>query len=350
MKTTNKLKFLIGAVAALIFTQTFISCKPEKKENLGDYEKGIFILNEGGFGHGTAEITYHNPNNKKTQQGIFNIVNNRPLGDIGQSITFYDNKYYIVVNNSNKIEVVDIDFKSIAAFENIEMPRYAEFVAGKCYLTSWSNGGQVIVLSPSNGSILDRISVGQGAEKMQVVDNKLYVANSGGFGHASTISVINTSTGQIDTTITVGDNPNSFAIDKNKNLWTLLGGKYNDNWSEVTGAGLVKIDPSTNKILSTTDFGVSSGTASSLCSDGDNLYYLYNGGVKKIGIGNIETPTENFITGFYYKLFYNSGKLYVTDAADYQSDGKVYSFNAATGVAIDTIPAGIIPTHILFRQ
>ncbi|MGI6478432.1 MAG: YncE family protein [Salinivirgaceae bacterium] len=345
MKTTKKLTSLSRIATIFLLAVVAVSCKPEKKEEIGNYEKGIFILNEGLFQHGTSEVTYYNPSTKQAQQDIFSAVNSRALGDVGQSIEFYDNKYYIVVNNSDKIEVVDMNFKSVAVFEGVAKPRFLKFNAGKCYVTSWGNEG-VLVLSPSNGAVLERISVGRGAEGMQLIGTKLYVANSGGYEVDSTVSVVNIANSQVET-INVGYNPGSFAVDNNDNLWVLLQGKYNADWS-VSGAGLAKINPSTNEVMSKIDF--ESGMASSLCSNGDNLYYLFNGGINKASINDTQAPAEHFVSGYFYKLFYKSGKLYATDAGDWSSDGKVCVFDANTGTALDTIPAGIGPTYVLFRD
>jgi len=346
MRTTKKNIIIIEICTIFLLATVVVSCKPEPKEELGKYEKGIIILNEGQFGKSTAEVTYYDPNTKKTEQDVFNAVNARELGDVGQSMEFYDKKYYIAVNNSNKIEVVDMNFKSVATFENIVQPRFIKFNAGKCYVTSWKNGGEVLVLSPSSGAVLDSIKVGKGAEGMQFIGSNLYVANVGGYGTDSTVSVVNTTNSQVET-INVGYNPSGFAVDGNNNLWVLMQGKYNADWS-VSGAGLAKINTSTNEVVSKIDF--ESGMAGSLCSNGGNLYYLFNGGINKVSINDTQAPTDFFVSGNFYKLYYNSGKLYATDAADYVSDSKVYTFDAGTGAALDTIPAGVIPSYILFRN
>ena len=38
---------------------------------------------------------------------VFRVVNNRPLGDVAQSITMINGKYFIALNNSKKIEIVN---------------------------------------------------------------------------------------------------------------------------------------------------------------------------------------------------------------------------------------------------
>jgi YVTN family beta-propeller protein len=344
-------KAFFPALAAVVISMSFSSCKPEDERVYGSYERGILIVNEGLMNAGTAEITHYNPTTKQTQQNIFGAANsNRALGDVAQSMTYYNGLYYIVVNNSNKIEVVDMEFKSVTAFENIQQPRYIQFGGGKCYVSSWGNGGQVYVLSPATGSLIKTIPTGFGPEKMMLIDGMIYVANSGGWGHGTTISVINTGTDEVEQTIEVGDNPIDMVLDNENMLWVLLAGKYNESWTEVTGAGLVKINPRTNQKTLTVDFTTSTGTAVSLCTDGQTLYYLYNGGINRMGTNMEVAPASPFISGYFYKLYFNNAKFYACDPGIWQTSGKVYEINPTTGVGTDTITAAIGPSYVLFRN
>ncbi len=344
-------KILFPALAVVAISMSFSSCKPEDERVYGSYEQGILIVNEGIMNAGTAEITHYNPTTRQTQQNIFGAANaNRPLGDVAQSMTYYNGLYYIVVNNSNKIEVVDMEFKSVMVFENIIQPRYLQFAGGKCYVSSWGNGGQVYVLSPATGSLIKTISTGPGSERMMLIDGMVYVTNSGGWGHGTTISVINTANNEVEQTIEVGDNPIDMVLDNDNMLWVLLAGKYNESWTEVTGAGLVKINPRTNQKVLTVDFAASTGTAVSLCTDGQTLYYLYNGGINRMGTNMEVAPASPFISGYFYKLYLKNSKFYVCDPGNWQTSGKVYGINPATGVGTDTIITGIIPSFVLFRN
>ena len=96
-----------------ILTLTFFSCK---KENIDEPipstsfsadANGIYICNEGNFTFGNATITYTKGTEIETIQNVYKIANDENLGDVGQSMTKINNKIYIVVNNSSKIEVVE---------------------------------------------------------------------------------------------------------------------------------------------------------------------------------------------------------------------------------------------------
>ena len=82
-------------------------------DNLGSDDWRALVLAEGQFGYGTGSITGLSYNSV-VKQDLFRTVNGRTLGDVPQSITRIGDKFYIPVNNSQKIEVIDANtFKSI---------------------------------------------------------------------------------------------------------------------------------------------------------------------------------------------------------------------------------------------
>ena len=52
-------------------------------------------------------------------------------------------------------------------------------------------------------------------EQLAVVGSRLFVTNGGG----NTVTVINTTTDAVESTITVGDGPNSVVADRDGNVW-----------------------------------------------------------------------------------------------------------------------------------
>ena len=71
------------------------------------FTDGIFVLNEGNFTRPNASITHINDNFSAITNDIFRTSNGHALGDVAQHMVVTDNYVYIVVNNSNTIEVVN---------------------------------------------------------------------------------------------------------------------------------------------------------------------------------------------------------------------------------------------------
>ena len=100
------------AYAALIASAAFIAgcvrdpVGPELTVPLPS-TKGIYVLNEGNFGRGNSTLTFYDDASRTVYQDVYSAVNSRPLGDVGNSIVIRNGRIYIVVNNSNKVEILD---------------------------------------------------------------------------------------------------------------------------------------------------------------------------------------------------------------------------------------------------
>src|SRR5690606_755393 len=102
-------KKLLLLTLSVIF---LISCSSDDDGNQpepgppGAYENGILVTNEGPFVNGTGTVSFISEDFSMVNQEIYRTVNGRDLGNIVQSMGFQDDNAYIVVNNSQKIQVV----------------------------------------------------------------------------------------------------------------------------------------------------------------------------------------------------------------------------------------------------
>ncbi len=285
---------------------------------------GIYIVNEGSFGNNNGSISFFDPAKKTIYNGIFEAANGRPLGDIVQSFAVVsDTLGYIVVNNSSKVEIVGLrNFKARTEPVPIIYPRYFMQVNDeKGYLTAGSLQGRVYVFNLGSGQKTDSIEVGYGPETMLLKDDLAYIANSGGWGSDSTISVINTLTDHVVDTIKVGLVPMDMAFDIDDNIWVYCKGYTNYNDIE-TDARLQKINRATNQIIWQTVVGKAldySATPAKCAGskDGAFIYYLRPDGVYEI---NTSDPVKNnspLISGSFYGLEVNpaDGNIYVFESS-----------------------------------
>jgi hypothetical protein len=240
-----------------------VSCKVDIPDGGGDsgFQHGVFITNEGAFGNSNGSISYFDADSSKMINHLFESVNGRPLGDVVQSITLAGDKGFIVVNNSQKMEIVDLKtFTSIGVIDGLEYPRY--FVAlddKKGYLTDGNFTGRVYVIDLVQLKIKDTIPCGSGPEKMLLHNKSLYVTNSGGWGNDSTLTIIDTQTDLVKETRFVGMNPIDLVLDNEQQIWVLCKGKVvmNPDWSiaEETASSLVVMNPASGAITKTIEIG-----------------------------------------------------------------------------------------------
>ncbi len=317
------------------------------------FEDGILVTNEGPFGNGSGSITFISEDYSTVEQNIYRTVNGSELGNIVQSMGFNDDNAYIVVNNSNRLMIANrYSFEAVDSITTgLTNPRYFMDVSGtKGYVTNWGDPNDnaddyVAVIDLRDNTIVNTIPVAFGPEKMVSNSNKIYVAHQGGYGQNNLISVI--SGNNLETTITVGDVPNSMVVSGNS-LYVLCGGNPDYTGNETAGS-LVKIDLTTNQVSNTYSFGASEHP-SNLTEDESNLYYALNGKIYKLDSAAVNLPGDDIIDGFFYTVVANDGLLYATDAGDFASRGSIKIFDLSTNQQIQDFQTGIIPGGVYFND
>jgi len=353
-----------------IFFSLFIisSCgsDDESDQSTGIYSSGVLITNEGPFQTGSGTVSFFDPASGTIENGIFESTNSRLLGNIVQSAQTHQGKVYIVVNNANKMEIVQSGtFQSTGLIENISLPRYfLGLDAEKGYVSQWGEtgiDGKVAVINLGLEIVSKTIPVGSGAEEMAIRQGKLYVCNSGGFGNDSTLTIIDVDTDEVIGSIEVGDNPNSIEVDGEGFLWVACSGKkfFNPDFSidltQSTAGRLVKIDPTTDLVVATYSFSdVSvSPTRLTINSSQNILYYLLGlagGSLYSQEISSNSLDLTVLAQGFFYSLGFDplESIIYLADPVDFASAGRVIRYNTE-GNPIDTLGVGIIPGNFDFN-
>ncbi|MGB1207286.1 MAG: DUF5074 domain-containing protein [Chitinophagales bacterium] len=360
MKLFYLRKNYLLVILAILGTFTACESTDDEDEDIITYNEGVLISNEGPFdgGAGTGSISFFNKVESSIENNVFETVNNRPLGNVVQSVSLHNDNTYIVVNNANVVEVVEAEtFKSTGVIEGLALPRYFMGIDNnKAYVSQWGEGGvagSIAVIDLTTNTITKTIATDAGAEHMLRVGNEVWVACSGGFGSANSIEVINTESDELTQSITVGFNPNSLQLDANNKVWAVCNGNtvYDADWNVDEAASTVgslsRIDAATYDLESNLAFGSIYGSPSNLVINSENnmLYYIYNGKVFQHDIDASSLNETAFIAKSFYGLGFDSegNYLFATDAKDFISRGYVFRYNAATAAIVDSMQAGVIP-------
>lgn len=348
-------KLLLTAMAGSFF---LASCSSDDNGDVasGAYDNGVLILNEGGFMAGNASVSFLS-NDFVLENNIFSNVNNGDLlGDTAQDMGFRGDLAYIVLNFSNKIEVVNrYTFEKVATIEEgLINPRYIAFHDGKAYVTNWGDGNSpsddfVAVISLDSNTVASTIPVGEGPENIIEADGKLYVAHKGGYGYGNTISVI--SGNNVSAVIEVGDVPGSIE-EENGKLYVMCEGK--PSWaSEETAGQLNVISLSTNQVIDTYEF--TEGHPGNLVIEGNKIFYTVDSDIYSMGINADALPqaplfstTEQDVYGV-YSFEVEGGHIFVGDAGDYTSNGKVHVYTM-DGALYESYTVGVIPAGFYFND
>jgi hypothetical protein len=355
--------FLLIALSILAFScskdpirETPVDPDPDP-DSTTTYENGVFVINEGNFNWGNASVSFIDEKNQTVIQDIFRKANDRSLGDVAQSMAILKNTGLIVVNNSNKVEVVSLkDFKSIGSISGFSSPRYIEIIdSSKAYVTNMQNNVSVIDLK--NLTITKTIPTQNWTEGMIRYDRFVFVASLGKFNEPNykrnaQILIIDTKEDRVVDSIQSGKEPTSIVIDKKDKIWVLCTGGY-DNFEP---ASILRINPETRDVEKIFVFPGMQDTPSKLCINpaGDMLYYL-KGGIYQLPVTASELEQQPMIPSD-GRLFYGlsihpeTGDIFVSDAVDYVQDGKVYRYDPVSGALIKSYNAGRIPGAFCFTS
>jgi len=353
---------LISAFFALSLLPSSCSKEPVREQitdpdttKVVTYENGIFIVNEGNYNWGNASVTYVDNKDNTVIQDIFAKSNNRSLGDVAESMTITGNLGYLLINNSNKIEVVSLkDFKSVKTISGLHSPRYLQIIdSTKAYATNLQN--YISIIDLRTNSVTGTIKTTSWTENMIPFGKFMMVTSIGMFSEPSSkrkaqVLIIDTETDSIVDSIQSGKEPIGLAIDKKQKVWVLCSGGY-DNYEPPS---LLRINPElrmVEKVFTFPDLQV----PSRLCINpgGDTIYFL-KGGVYQMPVTSAALPETPLIAGDGH-LFYGlnihpvTGRIYVSDAKDYVQNGTAYQYSVR-GELIRQYTTGRIPGSFCFTK
>ncbi len=308
----------------------------------------VLIINEGTFGASSSSISLYNKNTNNVNQNVFKNANNVPnLGDVAQSFMQIGSKGYVVVNNSNKVEVVNMsNFTSTATITGFNSPRYMLPInSNKAYVSDlYSNSIQVVNLV--SNTISKNIAVSGWTEQMVLFNDTAYVCDMTN----NNILIINTITDVLIDSIKVGKSPNSIVLDKNNQLWVLCSGGFS-----VENPKLIQLNPTNRSISQTLTFPNIADSPSSLTLNGNkDVLHFINSNIYKMNISSTTLPSSVLISSN-SNIFYGLGvdpsnnDIYVADAIDYVQNGIVFRYSSS-GNLIHQFTAGIIPGNFWFIE
>jgi YVTN family beta-propeller protein len=335
---------------------------------------GFFLLNEGNMGSNKCTLDYYDYASGIYHKNIYAERNPgvvQELGDVGNDLQIYGNRLYAVVNCSNLVEVMDVSTARHIGQVSVPNCRYIVFKNQYAYVSSYagpveidpnSRLGYVAKIDTATLRVVDTCVVGYQPEEMVITGGKLYVANSGGYrvpDYDNTISVIDLATFKEIKKIEVAPNLHRMELDAYGNIWVSSRGDYYD------------IQPMTFLISTQSDSVIDqmdllACTDMTLC--GDSLYVYSNAwsyftqtsdiNYAIVDVKTRQVVTRRFITDGTETQFQNpygiavnprTHEIFVTDARDYITPGKVYCFSAE-GRLKWSANTGDIPSRIVFTK
>ena len=334
--------------------------------------EGFYLLCEGNMGSNKASLDWFDGATGKYYRNIYAYANPyevKELGDVGNDVGIYGSKLWVVVNCSNKVIVLDKHTAKIQGQVNIPNCRYIKFHKGYAYVTSYAGPVQIDPNYKQQGYVakidtatlqeVDRCIVGFQPDQLEIVDGKIYVANSGGYlvpNYENTLSVIDIDTFREERRIPIAINLELCKADRHGVLWVASRGDYYE-----TESRLFAYDTRKDRLVATLDVPVSN-----FWLDGDSLYIVsakwsyvtMSNDVTYaiVDVNSMKVLTRNFITDnteeliqIPYSVAVNpiTKDIYVADAKDHITPGHLYCFGQDGKKKWD-VRTGDIPGHFVF--
>lgn len=321
-----------------------------------------FVINEGNFTNGIGSVSRFDKTTKALTTDAFATANKGTvLGSVVQSMGVVDTTGYVVVNNSNKIEVVSLpSFKSKATIAGLNQPRYfrqSVTNSNRAYVTEWLGGpfpapytnGRISIIDLTTSKVTGTVTttstlpVGINPERMVATAGNIYVANSG----SPFLTVINDASGAVSNTITLPAPASDLVVDKNNSIWVLCNSDYASN-----AAVLLNLNPNGSTTIRTAfifPMANLGGGGLRISPDGQQLYYSYGQGEYRMNITDTALPTTPLIRRSFYGFDVDptTGQLYATDAGNYASPGYLIRYQA-NGTKIDSARVQVSPNGTVF--
>ncbi|MCB0515653.1 MAG: YncE family protein [Chitinophagales bacterium] len=339
-------------IHAFVFLCVFLvlfqfSCK--KEDNKGNSEPttaSVLVCNEGIFLAGNSSISIYNPNTQEVNNNVFENANERPLGDVCQSAALHEGYWYLVINNSGKIEVIDTaTYSSVQTIVGFNSPRNVLFIDETYAYVSDLFANRITVIDYINGTTYHEIPTNGWVENMLLHEGNVWAANAGG----NNLYIINPQTNLITDSIVTAFSPVNLQIDANGKLWVLCSG----DWDGDPAPHLQRFSMETRTLEA--DFDLGSGFPDDLVmnKEKNHLYWL-NGDVYALNIEATALPDTPLISAVGKNLYGlgiqpSTNDIYVADAVDFQQNGSVYIYDKQ-GVFQSSFGVGINPGKIYFRE
>jgi hypothetical protein len=223
-----------------------------------------------------------------------------PLGDVGQSMSIYQEKLYIIMNNSHTIEVMSlaggIYYESTLDLPS-SSPRYITFNGEKGYISSW-NLNAILILNLNNMEIIDTVEIDGKPEKMIYFEDHLYISvpNKSDWSTNDKVLKMRLSDNIIVENFTVEPGPSMIAL-YDSSLF-ITSSSYDDMWNKYSGTSTINL--STSEILRY-NAGQTTSYGSDIFVFQNEIYQIFQGGL--VPLNNDLSPNTSQKIGDYPSLY-----------------------------------------------
>ena len=299
----------------LLFSVFTISCSQNDEIINSEW---VFVACEGNYGASNGSVYMIN------QFGEIDSIPN--LGDVVQSVEVHKNKLFVLVNNSHKLHVFDINSDGVS-LPGIEInldgsgPREMIVDVDRLYFTNW-NSKDVKYLDLFNYKVEKLTDINGLPEGIVKKGDDLYIAVNMNEDYSPSDKVVryDINENNIKEIITIGDGPLDLEFSNNELYVSRT--YYDENYNAYHGTSQFSIN--NNKVL-IKEYGINTPCGGSVHSFNNKVYRSALGGIAELDdlLNLIETNViGNFNQSEVYSVEVINDKVYF-GLTDYNNLNKV---------------------------
>ena len=347
-------------VTILFSCLLMLSCVKDKPNSPAVTGSGnVYVVCEGSLGNGDGSLYVYDSKLGTASGDRYYDVNKRVLGDVFQSMQRIGNEFFLCVNNSDKIVVVDAATLQLKGVINVPKPRYILKISNtKAYVSSLFDN-KVYIINPQSLQVTGSIDMPhQNTEGMLLYNNKAFIctwdtATNKLYTVDATVDKIS------DSIVLAGYAPQEILLDKEYKIWVLSGDMH-----EGRTCAFNRIDPDDDKLIKSYIFpAVADPVRPVMNAAGDSIYFIeadVNGGTQYNGIFRMSIydaalPMTPFITAKKFQYFWAlgidpaTGYIYVGDPKGFIQKGTV-SVYKPDATLVNQFSVGVGPGHFYFDE
>lgn len=299
----------------------------------------IFVVDEGNFGSGNASVTAYNPSNEDVQYNVYSGFNDDvPLGDVFQDMQQYGGRYYLVLNNSGKVAVVDTTtWKSVGEIEGLTNPRYISFHKSRAFITELY-AKKIWIINLAQMKVEQEITMPESGFHTIEWNDNIWV------GSKQYLVRLNPETLEKDSTYTLRKNVERMVLDSKNRMWVL---------TTESPAHLYRFNQNGAIELDWTFGNNEKPLYLDISSDGLELYFVMGMSVysQDVDAQNLSPQKMFAFSGqnvYGFNVDPKTGDLYLADALDYNQPSDIYRYST-NGQLLDQFKTGVISNGFLFN-
>lgn len=319
---------------------------------VSEFENGILMVGEGQFNNGNASLDFWDKQEEVVQEKVFETANNRPLGDVFQSMHVQDQQAYLVLNNSGLVEIVDLEnMESVRQLSGFTSPRYILPIhSAKAYVTDLY-ADAISVVDLNSGEIEKSISMTSWTEQMILTDNEVWVNVPWLFSDEPSrfVYAIDSATDTVIDSVEVGIDPVAMVKTGDDAIWVVC--KGNPSTNEKGGVYRVNTNQRMASLeIPFEDFDLNFAPRIVYDAPNDYLYFTK----KEVFRYDLNTGELTEFVKAEGRDFYalgvdpNNGHVFLSDAIDFQQRSTIFEYDQL-GTELRSFKGGIGTNGFIFN-